>query len=628
MADPAPNVGYAEDAGGGEIPFGFSVPNFTEIQYPENYGAGAKFSFGYQAKSLLEEAYGQTAEGYGMLAAIRSGLGGKLLSKEELNAKFPGMSVPFSDSMQEAQAQYLYDMEQERRHTDWIINNGPIEGPVALFGARLAASVITNFSPGNFALNLATGYAVGGALTAARLARPLAPYVSRFAQMPGVAQAAAIGTAENLVQEPLMQALAEENQMERTLGQAALEAVAGGVFGAVVFRGIPDLYSGGKRLVGNAGVERTSPDVRAVKAEVALAQHMADNDISVDKLFESGRIPDGPEAYMQHKLPEFTGLEKRGYSYEPRSDFSGTTLYLATVNGAHDVQSAGRNSVLVSGDMFLGTNVVKLTDNPGVAAGTASSGGGKGRIFEVESKAWKLVDLDEVMGPLNQHDPFLVGLRDATRDAGFAPGKEVKFWNNRWKEGWTRRDLLNVFMDLIRDGELEDSAMDVLNARMKANGIDGYRYAGFGPDKYGNETWGQSNEIVLFDTARSGDLKGDIFATKFYDGPVMDKAEPEMTESIMNFTRDQLKPEAQTHYDADVEARLEAITPGRFEEMDVSELKAAEDALFEFADSMEKQGFFSQEDIDQIKEMKEARAMFEEEARLAKEAAFCIGSGP
>lgn len=628
MADPVTEPGYAQSDRAEA--FGFPMQEVTAQQYPERYGVDQRYSLGMQAKSFFQEGWEESLEGYGVGAALKSvysGMGGELLSKEQLNAKFPGMSVPFSDSMKEAQAQYLYDVEQDRKQRDWIINNGPVEGPVGIFAARLAASVIANFSPLNFAVNAATGFGVGAAIKGAATIPRLSPYVARFAGINPVAQAAAIGVTENLLQEPLLQAGAANLQQERSIEEGVIGAVGGGIFGAAVFRGIPELYGGIKRRVhGNEAVERLSEEVIQVKAQVAEAQAQADNWTELDELFRSRKLPDTPEAWMAAGLPELP-REIRPYDYQPRTAFDGV-VYLATTNNAHDVQSAGRNSALVSGDIFLGANVVKLTDNPGVASGVAGSSGTAGRVFEIEAKDWKLVDLDEVLGPLNQHDPFLVGLRDASRDAGFAKGKEVKFWNNRWKEGMTRRDLLNVFKDLIRDGELNEGALDILNDRMKRNGFDGYRYEGFGPDKYGNETWGQSNEIVLFDTTRSGDIKGGLFATKFYDGPVTQTAEPELTESIMSFTREQSGPEARFYYDAEATARIDAeTTAAPFEPHDVSELKEIEAELFEMADAMQRQGFFDEEEVAEFKRVRESEAEFEKEAKIMKEAAFCLGGG-
>lgn len=594
---------------------------------PELFGEGIRPSFGQQLKAIGEQAWTARDSFSGVQRglieqAVGAFAAGDEVEPDELNKQFPGMDVPFSRKMKLTEAAYLHRAQAERKDREWVINNGPYQNLIGMFGLQLLSGLSSEvLNP----VNAIGNYYTGGLLAGVKAAK----YVGLAGKGLGktLARGAAAGAAENLALEPLWQYSAGLGQEQRTAADIAMNVGIGALAGGVIHT-----FASRKQIWGNDAVEMASPQQRDAAATLATNQVLNDNKIDVDIAMERARL----DQLMESRRLDPFSLEGAPPDMRARPDYEfqrgrqfteGERVFLATTNNTDDIQRAGRNSGLTSGDIFLGTNVVKLTDSPLSASAVAMGEGTKGRVFEVEAKNWRLIDLDEELAPNNVADPFVMALSLSVQDSEYGRWHGSKYFKDgKWVKGTTRRQLFTIFRDLVRDGAFEDGEFERLNMRLKAAGFDGYRYEGFGPDRTDGTSWGQSNEIVLFDEGRSGDLKGGLFASRFFDTEVHQTPDARV-EEIQNFMREQASPESRSFYDPEEVPRVEGLDPLPVADLDLSEVKALDQAIDEHVKSMEAQGLFDAETKAELQKIREAEAELKQEQELTKNAAFCLGEG-
>lgn len=164
--------------------------------------------------------------------------GGTLIPRDELNKKYPDLSIPFTEDMNDSAAFFIADLQREKAKLSRIINNGPDSAfyNLATFGAQLLPHAM---DPIEFGAGIVGGYVLGGTAALAGVSEMAGITLGGGAvKGASVAQrfmiAAADGIVGNALVEPYIANTAETFQEDYTISDSFMSVVGG----AIGFAGI------------------------------------------------------------------------------------------------------------------------------------------------------------------------------------------------------------------------------------------------------------------------------------------------------------------------------------------------------------------------------------------------------
>lgn len=498
--------------------------------------------------------------------------GQERLPPEELNKRFPGMPVPFTEAKPLSVAQEIFDRHKRRMELSQVIANAQ-ETPLVYAGTFASSLVPHMIDP----INLAADFTVGGAIISLGRGVTGARVVLQSSNAGRLARGAAEGVLGNLATEPLTIAANELDLQDYTVAQAFTNIVAGGVFFPAARFGLSKVAA----LVGRYG-----PDHVEAFGKAAIGQVAAGRRVDLDPMVRDlSRELGGAPRWAQE------------YSFRPLGpDLRGTPLY---VSGKGNIPTI-RDSVLFEEDFGDG---VYITDHPGVANGAASrkldqQGGG---VLEVELGDVKLLDLDGTINPEVRKaiEPIL---RDVL-------GKKYDF------EAKTGKGLFDDVRRALESGKGNDETIPRINQALQEAGFDGYRYEG---GKSGAAD--PHNAILMFNPDKVTErqrIAPDLSA-------VRSAPRNELQETLdrnQDFRSD-------LPYDDQAFKEFKDSTAGEFSPIvDTNTISKGADEALEELDGLRNQELLSPAEIKELEDIKGMKKQAEAQDRLIAAATYCVRLG-
>lgn len=587
------------------------TPEGEESGSWNDYAASIDVSNPVSLEEAKQAAYELSISGNeGLTSAIANSLsikeleqmGGKVLSADELNAKYP-MPEPFRQPRNELSAKFIYDTyieNQERRRKLEGAPRGAWDR-VKLFGSEIGYNLLND--PVTNILSSATlgaasvGVKVGFAGT--RLAQTLASQ-----SLTGVA---ARLTGEAVIEGGLTAATrpfreAQATMMGDPLQSTLYEDVAMNALGSAVIGGLAE--GGGsvlRRLVGRRQTLPTDPLSTLVDARTkanglvasspkALEQAVA---LSLDAL-DKGKLPN--VAALSDLVARQVATSSSGLSSDFRYNFQklgelvppGRKLYVATDGKVNASSGLG---------LFSG---IELTDAPFVANSKASPAldDVSGKILEYSPSELKLFDADKSFSNALELEDLLRPVVNQMDEAGLRPTK--------------------VSEALEYASRNSPELLEQVESRLRESGFDGVTYDGAISSTLKDAP--SHNVVSVFDESKLGsasqylsdpNLRPDVPDSAFVDELYMRSSDPVDSMDIDDPVR------AQKIFDESQSIRMDlkqdVATSLKFTEQKIEEL-----------DIMAEQGFLSQTDLAEVKAIKDLKSAADLEVEMARAASVCV----
>jgi hypothetical protein len=301
--------------------------------------------------------------------------GQKTLSVAELNEKYMGTGITWTEPKKEEVAEYIADAHKRRQ----VLQNRIYTaggGGIAGFGANMAAHLM---DPLEFGANILGGWAVSSAAAA--------PALLRSTTLTGALSRGAVeGAVTQLPFEALEIARNRQLEMDVSLSQSMANIALGGFVGA----GIEGFgYGVGRYLESKRGANPTNHRMVESSASQILDGRFPDVKLFED-VFNRERTGIGPRPDT-----DFSG--RSGYKFEPIDSSAPVSrkLYLGTSSRAEAFDNITPEQYKNSrGDFGSG---IYLVDDPYVANGYAAStfNESPGLIHELDLSGAKLLSLGD-----------------------------------------------------------------------------------------------------------------------------------------------------------------------------------------------------------------------------------------
>lgn len=510
------------------------------------------------------------------------------IDPKELNRQFPDLSVPFTEPMSMELAESIAEQQRKRSQLQGVINSGEdYSGLANLAGGFVAHAT----DPIELGIGVLAEVGLGVALGATTVGRTLFGFGAGRASLGQIfARGAAEGTIEGLITEPLVIAANEQDRQDYTSADAfqniALQAfVGGGLRTGVEVTGRAVKY-GRNKIFSNSVTE----DSGLAEANLKDSVSRVANDKNINPQATTRAYVD--QITRQNGDIDFANRTNR---FTPLDDVEiGKRTFFTSV------ETSGRSRVI--GDQY-GDGVYITDSNIGANGVSANSFTQRAKeIVEVSVKEnAKLLNLETVI-PRELRDLFKEPLSKSFRDVDGA------------------LDNLNgvKIYDMIRrgisDGVISENAIDKINTSLNARGYDGIRHEA--RSIMDIEATPQNVAMIFNESAIE---RGQRFKPKPQE--VYKQTKQETADQVNQF----LSTRNDMDFDAESFRQFEDITRRQFDDPDVREIEAGEDALFENLDSMKELGLIDEAQIEPIRAMKQQHAEYD---RFLKAAHFCVrGNG-
>lgn len=416
--------------------------------------------------------------------------GSKKLSPVELNKKYPNMPRPFTESMNEAQAQFVVDQQIERAELAHKINQGPdgfFYGTLNFLGGMIPHAMDpVEFGAGYMmapVLGLAAaGTRVGATLGITQKAATGLLAKAGFRSVPTMAgattaqrfgHAAIEGTLGNIAAEIPIAAASTKDMTDYT----AMDAFMSTAGGAVGFTGV---RFGAAKVI--QMLKRLGVDSHAVAQQVGMAQALDFKRLELDPLLRDYALETSPKPPSGLDI-EIGGV--RDYQYRPlEGPISDKTFYISSERMG---PLKPEYMATLHEDFNFKSRQLQLSDSVFVANAAAArkvnqlSGG----IYEVNLKDAKLANLDLL--PDEKMKRVFRGIMD---DIGI---RKMDL------ESKTSKQLIDDLKQDVELGRLPEKAMDRLQERMELEGFEGFYHDG---SQFYGIPHGRHNAVTLFDSAK------------------------------------------------------------------------------------------------------------------------------
>lgn len=246
------------------------------VEFSEGFSASVQL--GYEESPVMAYARSVAVDGL-------EELGGKKLSPEELNQKFPDMEVPFDAPTSLTVATYKAERQKERRHLQYLANKGA--GTIGSFVGNVIGSLA---DPVNFGLNYALGLGTQSLLARAGGARGFTQIrnaaLARSAteSVPtALAREGAEGFIGSVATEPLSYVAGKKESLDYTVGDAATNILVGTFAFPIGMAGVKSLVK-----LPRAVKNMINTDIGSVEKALNLARVQLENDkrINVDAIIK------------------------------------------------------------------------------------------------------------------------------------------------------------------------------------------------------------------------------------------------------------------------------------------------------------------------------------------------------
>lgn len=599
--------------------------NFPQNEGPESYQDGVAQlpspTTYEEAKSALQDnTWLDTAVGYiarnRALSELNSA-GGRKLTPEEANSKYPNLPNPFREDTNENVAQFLYDQYVEKQKREQIIASGPKDSwsRTKLAGVGILSHLEDPIETGSMLIG---GAALGGAAragtfgtTAAGLARSAA-WGGRFAV--GLGENAVLGTAQVAGLEAWKaQTMGREGvenydphegfqNVVSNLVAAPIFAAFGATLGGLRTRlpeGVeaPHVQTAGD-IAGNAlsrRLDEMSPEAKTAVIRSAIA------DVSEGRLPDASRIMEALS--KETSVSSFDFPEKFNYQYTPLGDTvpAGKKFYIAAEGG--EFNSSKR--FFTSDPLGDGTH---MTDNPGVAnaAAARSMENGHGVVWEVTPKRdLNIMKLDQPIPEQAQ-----AAFQKALGEIGYEDPKLTA-------SEMTGKEAIDEIYSSVKDAGTDGKVLTDLQQALKDAGYDALHEDG--SLRNGAEHEPHNATMLLDDEA--------VTANKFYepDASVRNPPSQELIDQAIS-SREGL----QSRVDLDPRAPDIMVEKAKTVEFDsqkwVKDISDNVDTMLEDYKLLEEQGHLSPEEVRGLEVLREQDARNELESRALKAAIVCVGA--
>lgn len=392
----------------------------------------------------------------------------KTLSIEELNQKYGGLGITWTEPKKASVAEYIVQKQQEKN----VLQNRILRGPegaansIAGFGAGVAAHLLDP-------LELGVGLAGGWAFRAAGLLAE-----------GGIGMALARGAAEGALTQVPFEALNIAHDRQMQMDVSAMTSLQNVMFGAVGGAALEGIGYGMKSIINRKALGSVAHETPAL-TESAAAQ-MADgrrpNLKPFVDVFERERLGMGP------RPSEFDYSGRANYKFESLSTENPVTkkMYSGSTSQMEKFAELAHGEFKNSRRDF--GEGVYMVDDPYVANGYAGSSFSdtSGVVHELDVAGAKLASLDA---------PMPEGLRAGVLDAlAKAPDEEAAHAIAKLVESGEQVPLGSVYDAL--DGAPKE-AKEAINQSLKEAGYDGIHFTD--GDSSGAV---KHNGMMLFDEAK------------------------------------------------------------------------------------------------------------------------------
>lgn len=528
--------------------------------------------------------------------------GGDLVDPETLNQMHPDLQDPFREPQTKDVAELVAKRQTDRLKLAKIIADGPQGGMYSV--AKYAAMIVPHaIDPINIGTSLAFS-AVGGWLlpaeklgetieavnTASKLAK-----AGQFIARSQFARHAVEGLAGNTAAEGFVATAAAQDGRQYDIEDAFLN-VAGG---ALAF---PSIAWAGSKAIGTAKfigsslrnkmagymgrIDSKMPEVVARSAAARMLN---------DKLPKS-------DLFLQDSFDELRGPKPGWYDGEYQygkmdtEKNAGKRVFAVPDRTGVDVDSGVPR---IADTDYYGDGLY-LTDDPSVANGLAQR-----KIKDVDS---------EIVEMKLSKDANLLDLDGKVPDEAKASFEE--FLGRKLKESDTGKALMSEIMDDVDKNNRIDEFTD-FKTSLKESGFDGTLHSG---DTIDGVKALDHNSVHLFDKEKIEEIRRippDTEATSGLPNEVLRQEQTESASQLSEMRTDNVK--------ADME-EMRSIENTPFSPKDLTELDKAEADITESFDALDKQGLLDADDKKFLEDLKGAKVDEEQQAKLIKLAAECLGA--
>lgn len=376
-------------------------------------------------------------------------LGAKKLTAEEANAQFPGMPVPYKDSVSPYVAQLNWDQHQDREKLQQKIASGPDDwwSQTKQFGAGLVAHAM---DPLEFGAGMLTGMGVGAAAgrtaVGASLAEAAPTNILARAALHG-GEAVAGNTVQMTAQEVATAQGANREHEEYNTAEGVKNAATSILFGSLLHLGIKEGSFQAASRVRN--LLNLAPNADLPAARTVLAQDARGANADIGPIVEA--------VAKETDVTSTTHPDKVSYNYEPVDGKTiGDKSFYFPSKGPELSQES---SMQIGEQRAIGA---QGSDNPGVAnaAAVRSFSDGQGTLHEVSGRDMNPLVLSEAV-PSELHEAFSKALDGLIED----PAK-TEMANH------TAKELLDEVWKGVDSGKIGTDRVLELQEEMKKAGYN------------------------------------------------------------------------------------------------------------------------------------------------------------
>lgn len=400
---------------------------------------------------------------------------GRVLSPEELNQKYQGLGLSFSEPQKEQVAEYVADRQRKKIYNDKKVESGP--DSYLSHGLRLGAGIAAHLAdPTELAVTVGTAglFRLGIA----------AKYGAQAVSKAGLAGRLGLGAAEGVIGQVALEPGEYLFDKEFARDYSAVEALERVGFGA----GMGSVLEGGgyalsrlmKRMKGNAG--------RAAQ-DIALSQLDQGRLVDVAPIVESiereafqwpGSRPLAPGAAQPL---DFSGRLNYQFRHFDQARPGGEKVYLGTKSSLEDFNMLSRDHWGDAG----------MVSHPGLAHADAANhwNDASGNIFEMTlADTARLASSSQVL-TLPEKKLILDAINS------FAQKGDVNFKNisRAYERGGLELNTLGDALNVVRSFGVDDKHLiDAMKPTLEAAGFHGVHVEV-------NESGAQLNRFEFFDDA-------------------------------------------------------------------------------------------------------------------------------
>jgi hypothetical protein len=555
--------------------------------------------------------------------------GGKKISPDQANERFPDMEEPFREPINERVAQFQYDQSRERQRLERKVMMGPSDPYTRSkqFGVGLLAHMM---DPVELGASTLTGWGVGAvigrtAIGAAMAARAATSLAARTALNAG--EAVAGNLIENTVNEGVVAAAdtAEGHEYDPVQGMKNLAmstflgAIPGMALKEVSFHmghtsnlRVDEAHPEAKiDLTGLPPQEHVEVDTLARTRNGMLLETSPEADLAVVR----GVVGNLENDVRPDVTPMFEALARETdvnpadfghtpYNFDPVTPetIGGRRMFMTSREAVPDLDY--RTTVPLGDEFGLGLHT---TDNPGVAnaAAVRSMADIPGTVHEIEIKG--------ELRPLDLDAPIPDNMMDMARKAldHIGEGPELA-------DHLTTHDLFRILKQAEMEDALPQGFMKSLNQGLQDLGYNAL--VSKGESRMGVPLDNPHNHVTILDPS--------MIEKKATFEPDTKMVRPPDEQALADLQDKALGPKKSMLIDEqkykEAVAQVEKMKSEA--KAQTSDLKAEIDEQIADFEDMHKQGLLDEGLQKEFEQVKQFRADLETNAVLDKAAAFCMGA--